>query len=230
MQQLLKYLRGLGPLGSLVANLVMFVTTNWPLTMSAALGLVVALWSWATNVIDTPAVRAGVTVFLLVLWTFIGLSLWRNRRTATRVVVDHDFSHGLWMESVSMGFEQDNEPACLQLTINVRNVSQVPLWFKMEKFDVIVANRAIGRKTLPDITVRVPRVAVRGFRHPAFKRDDLREFIGQTVEGSIEFSMLYGRIGQPFTRRLRTRLDTELRLTDKPSYGDSIVEEIDEPI
>jgi hypothetical protein len=66
-------LRSLGPIGAFLANVVTFLTTNWVLTMSTAAGLWAGLSDWAVGFAADPRVRTGVAVFLVLLWTYVGI-------------------------------------------------------------------------------------------------------------------------------------------------------------
>ena len=67
MQQLLKWLRGLEPIGSAIADVLTFLTTNWVLTVSTVISLWASLTEWAVGIVQNPRVQTFAESFLVLI-------------------------------------------------------------------------------------------------------------------------------------------------------------------
>jgi hypothetical protein len=176
-----------------------------------------------------PETRVAVGTFLACLWTFLGLSLVARRNNTVKVQIEPSYGYSLAYEGLGIAFEEDNEEAALQLGLNLRNVGSGPLRYKFERFDVIVENRTIGRN-VPLSGGFIPRAAARVYKHPAFRKQDIKDFIGTTANGFVEISVVYGNPELPPVRRLKMKIDVYMRLSTGFSIADNIVDESDEEI
>lgn len=70
---------------------------------------------------------------------------------------------------------------------------------------------------------------MRTYRYPCFRKDQVREFLGQKVEGVLEFTATYGPADAKACRKLRMKLRLFLRLDEKPGISDIILSESETP-
>jgi hypothetical protein len=101
MRDFTRWLRGLGPVGTLVANLLAFLTANWGTAVSVAAGLIVALWASAVSLVQNPAVQSGGEVFLVTLWTIVGVLFIFDRTKPRPIRSVPDYRYGLTFEGLN---------------------------------------------------------------------------------------------------------------------------------
>src|SRR4051812_26225740 len=78
----------------------------------------------------------------------------------------------------------------------------------------------------------IPRGGARISRNVPFDRDDIKEFFGKVVKGTIDLAIIYGHPEKPPVRRLKMGFDITLDFTDKEGkmgYSENITSEKDEP-
>ncbi len=76
----------------------------------------------------------------------------------------------------------------------------------------------------------LPLMGHRVYRHPPFKKEDIKDLFGKKLDGSIEIHIVYGDPDSDYIRRLKMKLDISLRLDESGAIADLIREEIDEPV
>jgi hypothetical protein len=227
MQRFIGYLRGLGPIGSAIANLITFATTNWVLTVSALIGL----WASATESIVTfalnPRVQTAILVFMAVLWTSIGLTYLVDRRRPRFIKPEHDYRYGLTFEGLIPAYNEDG--GSLGIGIQVRNFSSGPIRYTIEEFDVRMGSRALPKIKKGMLTSFMPRGAGRTSVAGMFSAEDLKEFVGKRIEGTVNFSIVYGHPESAPVRRLTMELSVILEMKESPpiGFGSTIDEESD---
>lgn len=139
------------------------------------------------------------------------------------------YAYGLAYEGSYIGFNPNQENAVLQLGVTIRNVSAKPLRYIAERFDVVVEDRTIAVPTFQSTGGIIPHATARQYFYPPFRKAQVEDFIGKTVQGSITFEFLYGHPEAPSVRRLAMKLSIFPRLDEKFGIRDLIVLETDEP-
>lgn len=245
MAALQKFLRGLGPFGSLVANVVSFLTTNWVVTMTTLLSLWASLSDWAVAFVDRPGVRTFAFVFIVGLWTWIGIAALIDRRRPKAVTTFPDYRYGLVFEGFTPLFVATNskmpEPGGLQFSIQIRNFSPSPIKYVLESYDVRIGSRTHEKYGETIVSGYLARGSGRQARLSGFPSGTLTEFFGkETVKGTADFAICYGPPEGNPVRRLRVSLELHLifpkdGVVDASKgialgYGDGIKAEIDEAI
>jgi hypothetical protein len=168
--------------------------------------------------IPLTVVAAGGTVYLI------------NQVVALFSRLREGYAWGLAYEGPYLGFDQTREDATLQLGVNIRNATFNPLKYTVERFDVVVGDRTIVAPVISNKGGIIPRASARTYFYAPFKRDQIQQFIGSNVEGSITFEFLYGHPDGPSVRRLKMKLSISLKLSDPIGMRDLILSESDEPI
>jgi hypothetical protein len=226
-------------LSNLAASFVALLTANWPVAVSVAIGLVTASSAGLRAVALNPVTYVGVGTFLAVLWTFIGIVVLMDRRRPRLVRSAVDYRYGLVFEGLVPQYlsATDNYPnaGCLQFSINIRNFSLGPMRCRVEDIDIRIGSRASPRLNKAELGGGVlPRGAGRSIKPPAFSPEHLREFYGMAnVEGTADFSIVYGHPDSAPERRLRMTLVLYLEFANDGSrlgHTDNITADYDEPI
>lgn len=245
MASLQKFLRGLGPLGSLLANLLSFLTTNWVLTMSTLVGFAASLSDWAVEFVERPGVRTFVFVSIAALWTAIGVTVLIDRRRPRAVSTHPDYRYGLVFEGFLPNFNPTNsgmpDAGGLNFSIQTRNFSPVPIKYALESCDVRIGSRTHEKYEPNKVSGHMARGAGRQARVAGFPPGTLDEYFGKDlVKGTADFSICYGPPDGPPVRRLRLSLDLYLIFPKDGAvdvskgiglgYNDGIKLEIDEPL
>jgi hypothetical protein len=147
MQSILRWLRGLGPVGGTAADALAFLTNNWVLTMSTIIALWAAFTEWAVAIVQNPKVQTAALVFLFVLWTSIGIAILIDRRKPRIIKTDQDYRYGLTFEGLlpALGAEFDKDDRELGFSITLRNYSSGPIKYTVDDFDVRIGNRALPK-------------------------------------------------------------------------------------
>jgi len=231
MQPIIKFLRGLGSFGAFLANALVFLTTSWVLVMSALGSLWIGLSDWGVNFIHNPNVQAVVIVFLVVLWSAIGILVLIDRQRPRIVRSYQDYQYGLTYEGLVPIFEKDNEDGALQFVLQLRNYSMGPIRYSIEHFDVRIGSRALPEWRVEGKTVYMPRGAARSSGAIPFRKDDIKEFYEKRVNGTAKFSVSYGHPETQPVRRSKITLELIIVFNTNMPLGfmPNILEEIDEP-
>ena len=231
-------LRELGSFGNAIANIVTLLTANWPIAVSVAIGLVTAFTGRLRAVALNPVTYVSVGATLAVLWTIIGIFVLIDRRKPRVVRTAVDYRYGLIFE----GFRPQYLPATadvpnagsLQFSVNIRNFSFGPMRCQMEDIDIRIGSRASPKFNKAEFAGGfLARGAGRTIQPGAFAPEELKEFYGTNLEGTLDFSIVYGPPDGEPERRLRMTLKLYLEFAEDGSrmgYNDNIIAEYDEPV
>ncbi len=110
MAERFKTLRSLGEWGGWVANILVFLMTNWALAGAAAVGVFAGAIEGLRTFALTPAVYVSVGVFLAVFWTFVGVRLLAEARKPRLIQAHHDYRYGLTFEGLYPQFYDVSTP------------------------------------------------------------------------------------------------------------------------
>jgi hypothetical protein len=244
-EQKFKKLRAAGDWGGHAANVLTFITTNWSATLAAILGIGTWLNKRAWGVVMTPAVEAGIVVFLAVLWTVIGLTVLFDRRKPRKVQTHLDYRYGLTFEGAVPQFIAADagvpQAGCLGIGIQVRNFSPGPIGFTIEAADFRLGNRATKKYKANSISGYMARGAGRTNNTGPFESKEIKDFYGAgLIEGTADVTYTYGPPEEPPRRRLKISLEIAVFIPKdgivKPEQGhmlgfnSNIVSEIDTAI
>lgn len=231
MEKLLSWLKKYGPLGSAVSTAIGLLSAQWILAISVVLGLVAAAWTTANEFVRLPAVQTGAATFLAVLWTFIGLDTVLRRKKAVIVRTEQDYRYGLTMEGIFPNYIPDDPHETLTFALLIRNFSTAPIKYEIEEFDVRIGNRALPKIQKGRLKGYLPRGGGKRSAPGTFSQDDIKDFVGKKVTGTIEIKVLYGHPEREPVRRLKINLDMILQINPPAiMYGDNITEESDEAL
>jgi hypothetical protein len=149
-----------------------------------------------------------------------------------------DYRYGLIFEGIQRNYlpTTANVPnaGSLQFGINIRNFSLGPMRVRAEEIDIRIGSRASPKLNKGELAGGIlSRGAGRTITPAAFAPEQLKEFHGVTnVEGTADFSLVYGHPDSPPERRLRMTLALYLEFAEDGSrlaYSDNIIAEYDEP-
>ena len=238
MERLTKSLRALGPIGSFIANILSALTTNWVVTMTTLISIYAGASDWVVDFTQNPNVRAAIFVFLVLLWTYIGLTFLVDRRRPRLSTPYPDYRYGLVFEGFSPLFTPLDaalpHPGSLMFAIVVRNFSSAPIKYSLDSYDLRIGSRTTDKFTAV-VTAYLARGSARNTRGAGFLGGVLDEFFGKgDTKGTADFAISYGPPDGPPVRRLRVSLELHIAFpkdgVGQLGYADAILSEIDEPI
>jgi hypothetical protein len=226
------WLRRFGPIGTFIANAIVFLTTSWNVVVSAALAIFAAAVGWAYDIASNPHVQVGVGTFVAALWTYIGLrTLWSFKDTKN-IAIAPDYKYCINPENYQILLNPDSIDAALQITFSYRNVSSTALRVRVDDFRLIIEDRICPD---PDrnIELIIPRISARGVRSGAFKKDVLKE----RNTGTLDVTIIYGPPDGEFVRRYHMKaklhfafpLDKEGKIV-AAGVAEELISEEDSPI
>jgi len=219
--------------GSLGAIIITWATAGWGVILSAVLATVVWTWSGLAAWIETPVVQACGYVFLFSLWTYIGLSTIRARQFPQIVRNLPDYRYGLTIEGFFANIDFMSDEQWLGFGFQLRNFSQNPIRYTIKVMDIRIGTRAMPRLS-KIITGYLARGAGRTSSGIPFSKDDVKEFFGKRVNGTVEAVILYGSPERPPERMLTVRLNITLGFLENGlpplSFGNEIIGEEDTQI
>lgn len=222
LQPLLKWLRSLGPIGSVAADAVQLLTADWKVVVIALTGIIAGIWETLTALVNNRHVQAGLIWFLAFLWTYIGL---RALRSQKRSSVLYDYAYSL--ATLGVVPQRDNLGG-LVIALNFQNVGIGPIKLKTEAFRIIIGTTIIGYPgPTPDLII--PRASGKSLRHPSFPAANLP--VSQVGTGTIEYVGVYGHPDQQPMRRVKFVWNIQVQNTQPTlSWSDAISLETDEQI
>lgn len=230
---ILKWLRGLGPIGGHIADGLALLLNNWLLTMSAILSLWAALTDFVVAIAENPRVHTAILIFLTVFWTSIGVVYLFDRRKPRVIKPEHDYRYGLTFEGIVPLYDPNNEDGALQFSLQFRNFSSGPIRYTVESFDIRIDTRSLPKLKKGALTSFLPRGGARNSSQLPFKKSAIQEFIGKTTEGTVDFEVSYGHPELPPVRFLKMSLRIVLVMAENPhpslGFNAIILEESDEP-
>jgi hypothetical protein len=231
-------LRGLGPFGNALANLLGLLTVNWGIAVSAAAGIAAALMSDLREVALNPITYVGVGAFLTVLWTIIGITVLVDRRRPRTIRAHVDYRYGLTFEGIqprylppqNVGFPNSGS---LSFSISTRNFLQHPIHYVVEHIDIRLGTRAIPRIRSGNLTGYLSRAAGKTISIQGFSQAELQEFYdADPARGTVEFAIVYGPPEGPPERRLKMEIEFYVILREGGNsigWQENILSEADEP-
>lgn len=231
-------LRHAGPFGSFVANVLTLLTTNWQVVVSLIAAIAAGAIGWLRSLISNPATIAGITAFLAVLWSIIGVTVLFDRRRPREVRTHLDYRHGITFEGIMLAYAPENMPISnvsgLHFSLSVRNFGPGPVRYEFRDIDIRLGTRALPKLSNGILHGYMARGAGRVSRIPGFSSQQIKEFLGsEAVKGTIEFAIIYGAPeGEPL-RRLKMSIEIHLIISeDGKAFGhqENIISEIDEKI
>jgi hypothetical protein len=214
VEKLIKTLRGFGTFGGWAANVLQFLSSIFPgLTMSAAGAAAALYFESAIELIQQPIVYVPASVFLFLLWTYIGLATLTARQRPQIVRMVHDYAYGLILEghpTIVMGKFPNDHAAfpggfALMLNCNYRNVSHGPIRLRVEEFRVVLNNRTNDNSDA-SVELFFARLAAMGIRSGGVPIDtDAKQ-----LDGTLTLKFVYGHPDGDFDRRYTLKLNIHI--------------------
>jgi hypothetical protein len=227
------WLKRLDRSGGTLAWILTILTTQWGVIVSALVAFAVAAFTWTSDFVHRTEVQTAAAVFLVLLWTYIGVSTVSRRKRPIIIRHEEEYSYTLLHEGINFGFDPDNVENCLQLGINLRNVGTLPMLYVVESLQVVIGDRTVTKKEYKNNSGIMARFGARVFRDTGFRRDAIKELFDTEVAGSIKYSIAYGPPDAPSVRRLKLEIEIGMRLALDPTkrgFSDTIISELDQPV
>jgi hypothetical protein len=227
MQSFIKALRGMGPVGTFIANVVTFLTTNWVVTMTTIVSLYASTTDWLVEFIQEPKTQTFVLVFLSVLWTYIGIIYLIDRKRPVRITPAHDYRYGLTNEGLIPNY--DPIDGALQFGIQLRNYSSGPIKYNVEQLEIRIGTRSTPKLKKNQLYGYLPRGGSKFSSIDPFNKTDLAEFQGKRVDGTADVIITYGHPEMAPVRRLKINMTIVLvfNVNGPLGFNGNIVEETD---
>jgi len=131
----------------------------------------------------------------------------------TAIVERDPLLFGLSYVGVFTAYSAPSAPRpALQLGVELRNSSRGPLTFVVERLNVVVAGRTASPLTPSADEIVIPMGGNRRFRDFPMSAEMLVSLGVGVKDGSLEMEILYGRFGEPKTRRYKLRLGLTVHL------------------
>ncbi len=224
MAEKFKKLRSLGDWGTQLANLLVFLTTNWGLVVSVALGILTVFFSGLFDFFNDPRTQVAIGVFLAALWTYVGIRVLRSFGKPIHTLPETDYRYCISPEGIVVGIDPKNPDLHVSVLFALRNVGNWPLHICVEKFDLRIEDRAAQE---PDkkIQLVIPRFAARTIKSGGFKKDVVKD----RNTGTLNLTILYGDPDGPFVRKysFKTKLHFIFNKDEKGEVvGGSVTEEL----
>jgi hypothetical protein len=203
--------------------------------MSTVIGLWASFTDWAVALIQNPKIQTAAIVFLVVLWTSIGITVLIDRRKPRVTKADQDYRYGLTFEGLMLhllGTDFDKDDSELGFGIQLRNFSSGPIKYTVEDFDVRVGNRALPRVKKGALIGFMARGSGRTSNSGSFKRSDFSQVIGRRLEGTANLLISYGHPERPPVRRMSISIALILEIPESGpiGFGANIIEESDQAL
>ena len=189
--------------------------------MTVVASIYVALSDWALAFANRDDVRTAAVVFLVILWTCVGISILIDRRRPRTVKSEQDYRYGLTFEGFHpvIGAEFDQDDSELRFAIQLRNFSSGPIKYMLEDVDIRIGNRALPLLLKGTLFGFMARGSGRTSTTSAFKRRDFKELVGHRLEGTAKFIIVYGHPEMPPVRQLTITMSLVLEIPEKGPFG-----------
>jgi len=208
-------------LSFLIVTLPQWISAVWGLWSTEPLAVVVQRRARAMNfstfspyLITAPL---GLLMFSLVLYF-----------TSEKRKLAFDYSYGLALERVYLGYDDSKKPPPVQLGLVLANAADGPLAYEVEHFEVIVEGRTKAEPVFKNYGGVIPKGKTSTFFYPSFGEELPKG--KDHLDGLIRFTILYGHPEVGMFRKASKELSVSLRLGAKTGIAYLITKESDEPI
>jgi preprotein translocase subunit SecG len=184
--------------------------TAWGVIVSAVIATGLAALTVGVRWVESPLIHSTLFLFGFFLWTFIGLAWITDRKKPQPVSVVHDLSYGITLEFLNANSNPMQELAALQFALGLRNFSTGPIHYNVEKFDVIISNRTLPKLAKGTLGGLMPRGSGKVAANHPFTKDDIKDFFGKEVRGSVDVEITYGQPKAAPVRKLTLSFDVYL--------------------
>jgi hypothetical protein len=188
--------------------------TVWAAVLTALGSVVLLLLTEGAKLLSNPEFLGAALLFVLVLWSYIAL-VWLWTRKPRDVVA---LRHGITFEGVTATFNPATPEAALSFALNIRNFCPVPIRYYVESFDVKIETRTLPKKyESRSLQGFLSRGAGRVSSAVPFTFDHIKEFLGRRLDGSLDFSIIYGDADRQPVRRLTMSIQLFLQFPALPT-------------
>lgn len=227
---LAKRLRPFGKAGELAAAGVTLLDANWGIAMTAILAFITGWWTVAFDFVQQPRIYVGALVFLVLLWTLIGILMLRDRGRPIRTQGVQRLEHSLVWNGFLFVHDANDDDHFYQIGVAFTNHSGNALKYQIEQFDVIIEKRFVNVREEKNTSGIIPFASGRTYWCNAYKKEDVVSFVDKKVKGSIELAMMYGPHNGKFQRRLKIKVEGYFIIGVHGAMADRLVSESEEDI
>ncbi len=193
-----------------------YLTTGWGALVTAALTALAAYWLVLSAWLTSPPVYIACIVFVLCLWTIIGIHSAFHLNRPRHVIVSGPLEHCISIEGFQIFINPEGGDNALQIGCNFRNMWSGAIRIEVEEFNLTIEDRFLPEAERK-VSMTIPRLSARGIRSGFFKQ----EVIKQKMVGNLKLIVLYGKIDELFSRSYTLR--SKLYLGIQQSAGGQII-------
>jgi hypothetical protein len=209
-----------------IVNLSASIVALWPLVVATIGGIGAAIWGHLDSLSSPALLLIGIGTGVGILWGVNGV-IWLLREIRpSKERIAFDCAYGLALESISLGKDEGQATAAVQLGIVLRNASPVPLRYDVEEIEVIIGTTTIPHPAWANRGGLISRGCVQTFSYPSFPSSVIKP----REKAVMRFTIAYGHPEFGAVRRMKKQLDVSLRLDDRAGAIYVIVAESDEAI
>lgn len=221
-----KKLKAITYLCSIVSSIS---TTNWAYITSSLFALLYMIWAWITKWGYFPIALSGIITFGVALWIFNGFIWLRNQKKPIREKLSFDYSYGLALTGLHLGFDERSNDHAFQLGLILFNATSLPIKYLVEDIIIIVGDRTIASPQFVNRTALISSRTNNTFFYPSFRKEAITSNTNN-VEAIIKYSIKYGHPEFGFVRKSQKNIKVNLRLDDKPAAIYLVENESDDPL
>jgi hypothetical protein len=160
----------------------------WPLGVAAIGGLGAAAWGYLEDLSSPARLLMGIGTGVGILWAVNGVIWLRREIRPSRKRIAFDCAYGLALESISLGKDEGQQTAAVQLGIVLRNAAPVPLRYVVEDMAVIIGTATIPHPTWANRGGLISRGCATTFNYPSFPSSVIKP----REKAVIRFTIAYG--------------------------------------
>lgn len=130
------------------------------------------------------------------------------------VAREPEYAYGMGYGGLYLAADESNTEAFLQLGVNLSNCSGLPMAFRVVRIHVSLADRIIPSPSFDNTGGLLSPGITNVFKHAAFPKASLSEFIGKRTRGELEIQVMYGHPEKPPARTLVVKTALWLNLAE----------------
>lgn len=179
----------------------------------ALTSLVVGWWLSKRGYDDVEISLVSFAVFIAIFWTVFGAGLLSK---------SENYDYALGYQGLVVALTQEGE---LQVGVSLVNVGPSAIKYEVRDFHVVIDDRTLVKPAYDNKGGVIPRMIGRVYRYDYFRADTVKDYIGKSTKGLIEFAIDYGPYNGRPQRTLKMKLNTTFNLIYPPQVVDTILEE-----
>jgi hypothetical protein len=184
------------------------------LVFSAIIALVVAVWLYRNGYGSVKRGLIAFGVFVASMALFVMLAVLSE--------LEKNYDYALGYQSLVVALTPDGE---FQVGVILVNVGPAAIKYEVRDFRVVIGDTTITEPVFINKWGIIPKMLGRTYRYDYFRPDRVRDYLGKSTKGSVEFTIDYGPYNGRAQRTLKAKLNTTFNLIYPPQVVDTFAEE-----